>query len=126
MLCNKNFIFKLFFFSSIDILTIKIFKPGNDCIISVKNKITKPVNLGSGKGVSIKRIVNILNNIYKEKKIKIHWKKNFSGDKKRLMDMSYMHKLGFKSNYTMEQAIKITANWFEKNNKIYKDRFKYF
>ena len=98
----------------------------NGMLFVVKNKITKPVNLGSGKGVSIKRIVNILNNIYKEKKIKIHWKKNFSGDKKRLMDMSYMHKLGFKSNYTMEQAIKITANWFEKNNKIYKDRFKYF
>ncbi len=97
----------------------------NGMLFVVKNKITKPVNLGSGKGVSIKRIVNILNNIYKEKKIKIHWKKNFSGDKKRLMDMSYMHKLGFKSNYTMEQAIKITANWFEKNNKIYKDRFKY-
>ena len=47
----------------------------NGMLFVVKNKITKPVNLGSGKGVSIKRIVNILNNIYKEKKIKIHWKK---------------------------------------------------
>ena len=50
---------------------------------TVYKKINYPINVGSGKGVSIKKLVNSIINI-KRTNIKINWQKDKpSGDKKK-------------------------------------------
>jgi len=82
-----------------------------------------PINIGSGKGVSIKKIVKIINK-YFGNNYKILWNKKYlGGDKKRVLDITRLKKLGFKQETNLENAIYQTINWF-KNNR-YKKNEKY-
>ena len=82
-----------------------------------------PINIGSGKGVSIKKIVKIINK-YFSNNYKILWNKKYlGGDKKRVLDITRLKKLGFKQETNLENAIYQTINWF-KNNR-YKKNEKY-
>lgn len=55
-----------------------------------------PINIGSGKGVSIKKIVEIINEYFGNNH-KLSWNKKYSGgDKKRVLDITRLKKLGFK------------------------------
>ena len=82
-----------------------------------------PINIGSGKEVSIKKIVKIINK-YFGNNYKILWNKKYlGGDKKRVLDITRLKKLGFKQETNLENAIYQTINWF-KNNR-YKKNEKY-
>lgn len=95
-------------------------------IFAVKNKITEPINLGSGNGNTIKEIVEIIvKNTQKD--IKIKWLKDKpSGDKKRLFDMTKANSYGFKSETSLEEGIKNTIDWFNKNKKLIDKRYNAF
>ena len=68
-------------------------------LMSYENKITKPINLGSGTGVSIKELVETISSIYQENHftdIEILWDTTKpNGDEIRLMDMTQQIVMGF-------------------------------
>ena len=74
-----------------------------------------PINIGSGKEVSIKKIVKIINEYFGNNH-KLSWNKKYSGgDKKRVLDITRLKKLGFKHEINLEKAIYQTINWFKNN-----------
>jgi len=85
-----------------------------------------PLNLGSGTGHSIEKIVEIIiNNL--EKKPKVVWDiSKPSGDKKRLMDISRAKALGWKPKITLEEGIKEVMKWYKKNKDIVNKRYNVF
>ena len=85
-----------------------------------------PLNLGSGRGYSIKEVVEIIiNNL--ERKPKIIWDTSKpSGDKKRLMDISKARALGWKPEISLESGIKEVMDWYKKNKEIVNKRFNVF
>ena len=89
-------------------------------IIAVYKGINKPINLGSGKGVSIKTIAELISKLVPNGPLKIIWDKSKpSGDKIRLMDTSNAKKIGFKTEVDILKGISNTINWYI-NSKKYK------
>ena len=85
-----------------------------------------PINIGTGKGVSIKKIVKIINKYFGNNH-KILWnKKYFGGDKKRVLDITRLKKLGFKQETNLENAIYQTINWFKNNRHKKNERYMAF
>ena len=75
----------------------------------------KPVNVASGKGISIKKLAEIIvSNLNPRPKIVWDTTKP-SGDKKRVLDTKRIQKLGFKTSVSFEEAIKETIAWYLKN-----------
>jgi GDP-L-fucose synthase len=82
-------------------------------IFAVENKITKPLNLGSGSGISIKDVAEIVAS-YFDKPIK--WSPDKpSGDSKRLFSMERSNSYGFYPQISIENGLKSTINWFVNN-----------
>ena len=81
---------------------------------AVNNKISEPLNIGSGTGISIKNLVEVIvKNLPEEKKIEIKWDTSKpSGDKVRIMSMERATKYNFKAATTLEDGIKATINWY--------------
>lgn len=85
-----------------------------------------PLNLGSGTGHSIKEIVEIITNNL-EKKPRVIWDTSKpSGDRKRLMDISRIKVLGWKSEINLEEGIKEVMEWYKKNKDIIDKRYNVF
>lgn len=86
-------------------------------LISKKKSIKNTFNIGSDKkDITIKNLVNLIIKISK-KKIKIKAEKNiFDSPKRRLPDVSKaMNLTNYKHRYTLEQGLKETLKWYEKN-----------
>ena len=80
----------------------------------VENKVTEPVNLGSGTGVTIKEVAEIIAD-YFGKGIKWDTTKPM-GDMKRLMSMDRAKSYGFNPTTTLEDGIIKSIKWYEENN----------
>lgn len=75
----------------------------------------QPVNLGSGTGVTIKEIVDIVVG-HMEKKPEVVWDASKpSGDKKRVLDVSRARALGFEPTVSIQEGIKEVMAWYLKN-----------
>ena len=85
-----------------------------------------PINLGSGEGVQIKEIVEIIvSNM--EQKPKVEWDTSKpAGDKKRLMDISRAKALGWKPEVSIEEGIKEVMQWYKENKDIVEKRYNVF
>ncbi|OUX37096.1 MAG: hypothetical protein CBE33_04115 [Candidatus Pelagibacter sp. TMED273] len=86
----------------------------------------KPINIGSGKGVKIKDLVNLINKYFNNSH-KIVWDKNKpSGDKIRILDTKELKKLNCYKNTNLEIGLKETIEWYLKNKNKFKrfDNFK--
>jgi len=94
----------------------------------MQNKIEKPINIGSGTGVTIKKLVNtILSNPLIKKKPKVIFDKTKpSGDKKRILDTRLAKSYGIESKISLEEGLTETINWYLKNRHLTKKRFNYF
>ena len=90
----------------------------------VKNKITKPVNLGSGDGVKIRDIAEAISKKF-DKKIKWLTDKP-TGDARRVFDMTRASECGFKPTITIEDGINQTIEWFLDNKEVIDKRFNAF
>ena len=76
-----------------------------------------PINLGSGKGVSIGTVARIIAKSVPNGPLKILWDKSKpSGDKIRLMDVNKAKKIGFRANIDIVTGIKNTINWYVNSN----------
>lgn len=94
--------------------------------VVLENCTGQPVNLGSGKGVSIKRILEIVMSNMKIKP-KVVWDTTKpTGDKKRLMDISRARALGFEPKIPIEEGIKDTMEWYLKNKDKVDKRYNIF
>lgn len=94
----------------------------------VAKNIQVPVNLGSGKGYSIKKLVTaIANSKYIENKPKIIFDESKpSGDKKRVLDTRRAKKLKVYKISNFQSSIDKTIDWYLTNKKKTKLRFNYF
>ena len=87
----------------------------NGMLIVMKKSPQKPINLGSGRKVTIKKLVNFMNTNFNNE-FEINWNRNVpTGDKIRLLDIRNAKKLGFKNNYSLLRGLKETIDWAKKN-----------
>jgi len=87
----------------------------NGMMFAVEKGINEPINLGSGDGVSIRRIVEIIVSNMSEKPEIVWDTSKPSGDKKRLMDMSRASGYGFSPQVSIEDGIAETMAWYREN-----------
>jgi GDP-L-fucose synthase len=90
-------------------------------MFAVENKITKPINLGSGTGVTIKELSEIVAN-YFNKPIKWLTDKP-SGDAKRIFSMERANSYGFYPETSIKKGVEDTIKWFILNKDIVDKRF---
>ena len=82
-------------------------------IFAVENKITQPINLGSGNGVTIKKLAETVANHFN---IPIQWSpEKPSGDARRIFSMDRANSLGFYPEIDIQQGITETIEWFKLN-----------
>mgnify|MGYP003114151927 CR=1 FL=1 len=90
-------------------------------LFAVENKITEPINLGSGNGVSIKEIAN---SIAKYANKEIVWDTSKpKGDHRRVFDTSRAKKYGFEPKISIDDGIKETIEWYLDNKGIIDERY---
>ena len=86
----------------------------------------QPINLGSGIGISIKRIVEIIIDNMKDKP-KVIWDTSKpSGDRKRLMDIARARAIGFEPKMSIEDGIRESMEWYQQNREIAAKRYNVF
>lgn len=92
----------------------------------VENKITDPINLGSGGGYTIKNLVELVLK-YSGRDIPVKWLTDApSGDSKRLMSVDRMKKYGLETTVSLEEGVKLTTEWFLNNKEILDKRYNPF
>lgn len=96
-------------------------------MLAVEKGINEPINLGSGTGVTIKEIAEIVAQHVAARPIEIIWDKTKpKGDAKRLMDMTRAHSYGFKPQISIEQGIIETIEWYKENQHHLNNRYNAF
>lgn len=80
----------------------------------VEQGYTKPVNLGSGVGVTIKQIAEIVTGLIPGMKLEWDTSKP-SGDAKRLMDTKRAESIGIRPQVSIEDGIAETMEWYRAN-----------
>ena len=79
-------------------------------IFAVENKITKPLNLGSGTGVTIKEIAEVVAHHFNKP---IQWSpEKPSGDAKRLFSMDRSNSYGFYPEISIKEGLEDAMKWF--------------
>ena len=96
-------------------------------LLAVEKGINEPINLGSGEGVSIKDIAETIAKNVPNGPLDLEWDiTKPKGDKKRLMDTTRVKSYGFETTVNLEDGIKETIEWFNKNNQFFKNRYNVF
>ena len=92
------------------------------------NEQPGPINLGSGKGVQISKIAEIIAKNVPNGPLKIIWDKSKpSGDKIRIMDTKRAKKNGFEAKTKIEDGIKKTIEWYlEEGSTFSKNKYNSF
>lgn len=75
----------------------------------------RPVNLGSGIGVSIKELVHIIVSQLAVKPEVVWDTSRPSGDQDRVLDVSRAKALGFQPSISLEDGIRDTMHWYREN-----------
>lgn len=95
-------------------------------IYAVEKQITEPINLGSGKGYSIKEVVDMVVK-HSDKQLEVKWLTDKpAGDKVRLFDMTRAKSHGFDISVSLDEGIKNTTEWFLNNKEILDKRYNAF
>ena len=95
-------------------------------LLSLENITGQPINLGSGAGVTIREIVEIIVNNMKIKPEVVWDTSKPSGDKKRVMDISRAKAIGFQPVVSIEEGIKEVMDWYRENRDIVNKRYNVF
>ena len=94
----------------------------------MQKKIEKPINIGSGAGISIKELVNtLLSSKMIDKKPKVIFDNTKqTGDKIRILDTSLAKNYGIINKISLKEGLDKTINWYLKNQSLTHKRFNYF
>jgi GDP-L-fucose synthase len=93
-------------------------------IFAVENKISKPLNLGSGNGISIKEIAETVAAYFKKS---IEWDVTKpSGDPVRILDMTRANSFGYQTETNIQSGIIDTIEWYLANKDIIDLRYNVF
>lgn len=96
-------------------------------MLAVEKGINEPINLGSGTGVTIKQIAEIVAANVPTGPVDIVWDiTKPKGDAKRLMDMTRANSYGFQPQVSIEEGIKETIAWFIANRDKTDNRYNAF
>ena len=96
-------------------------------LLAVEKGINEPINLGSGTGVTIKQIAEIVAENIPGGPIELIWDiTKPSGDAKRLMDMTRANAYGFSSQISIDEGIKQTIEWYKQNRDTVYNRYNAF
>ena len=96
-------------------------------LIAMDKMPSKPVNLGSGTRVSIKTIAETICEYVFGSKDELAWDVSKpSGDKCRLMDISYAKTLGYEPETSIKEGIIETIDWYRNNKDISHLRYNVF
>ena len=82
----------------------------------VDSQILEPINIGSGKGIKISEVVDILKQNFPEKEV--IWDSTMpKGDDVRIMDTTKALELGISPRTSLKEGITSVVNWYlEKHN----------
>ena len=89
-----------------------------DAIIKCYQKYNdiEPINIGSGKEISIKQLIAKISKIINYKgKIEFDTKKVGDGTPRKILDISKITKLGWKPKIKFESGLKSTIKWYKQN-----------
>ena len=93
-------------------------------VYAVENKITQPLNLGSGNGLTIKEIAETVAAYFNKP---IEWDVTKpSGDPVRILDMTRAKSYGFEIETSIQEGIKNTIEWYLSNKNIIDKRYNVF
>ena len=95
-------------------------------ISAVEKKITQPINLASGKGFSIKELVDI---VVKQsgKDLEVKWlTEKPNGDAIRIMSTERAETFGIYPSVSLEEGVGIVTEWFKKNKSDLDQRYNVF
>lgn len=96
-------------------------------MLAVEKGINQPINLGSGTGVTIKEIAEIVAKNIPGSPIELVWDTTKpKGDAKRLMDMTRANGHGFSPIISIEEGIRETIEWYAKNRNSVENRYNAF
>ena len=96
-------------------------------MLAVEKGINEPINLGSGTGVTIRQIAEIVAANIPDGPVKIEWDiTKPKGDAKRLMDMTRANSYGFAPQISIEEGIKETIAWYAENSGATDNRYNAF
>ncbi|MBX3709371.1 MAG: NAD(P)-dependent oxidoreductase [Gammaproteobacteria bacterium] len=96
-------------------------------LLAVEKGINEPINLGSGSGVTIKQIAEIVAAHIPSGPVELVWDTTKpKGDAKRLMDMTRANSHGFIPQTSIEEGIKETITWYAQNKSIADNRYNAF
>lgn len=95
-------------------------------IFCVENEITDPVNIGNGKGISIKELVEtIISSIGNN--LEIVWDTTKpNGDKCRVADTTRLQNFGFTPKVSLHNGIQDTIDWYIQNQQDINRRYEVF
>ena len=93
----------------------------------VENKVTIPVNLGSGKGYTIKELVDVVVKTSGKDNLKVKWLVDKgNGDAIRIMSTDRAESFGIKTNTSLEDGIRVVTEWFKANKNSIDQRYNVF
>jgi GDP-L-fucose synthase len=96
-------------------------------LLAVEKGINEPINLGSGTGVTIKQVAELVAKHIPGGPIDIVWDTDKpKGDAKRLMDMTRASGYGFTPIVSLEEGIKETIEWYVQHRDVVAERYNAF
>jgi GDP-L-fucose synthase len=98
----------------------------NSMIQAVEKQVTEPINLGSGKGFTIKELVEIVVR-QSGKNLEIKWLTDKpNGDAIRIMSTERAEKYGIVPTISLEKGVGIVTEWFKQNKNTLDQRYNVF
>ena len=85
-------------------------------IFLTENKITEPLNIGNGKCVTVKELIETLIKVSGKDLTIEHDLTKPKGDSFRVADITKLKGHGFESSVSLEDGLRETLNWFITNN----------
>jgi len=96
------------------------------CCFLVENEITSPVNAGRGWGITIKDVVTSIVETT-DKNPDVVWDTTKpSGDKKRVLNVERLKKLGFENYTAWPDALRWTWEWYKEHKETVDNRYNPF